>query len=193
MVARARRGRDRVSPDVPIAIRPYAPSVVEPLHEAIVESVREISPWLPWCHPGYSVDESRAWIEHCLAAREQEAEYNFAIVSAAGRILGGCGLNQLRKEHRIANLGYWVRTSAAGGGVAPAAVRRLARFAFRETELARLEIVVDVNNARSHRVAAKVGALREGISHDRLYAHGASHDAVVYALLRSRPEHAGEE
>ena len=176
-----------------VAVRPYALSDVEPLYEAIVESVREISPWLPWCHPGYSLDESRTWIEHCLAAWEQQAEYNFAIVGDAGRLLGGCGLNQLRKEHRIANLGYWVRTSAAGGGVAPAAVRKLAGFAFRRTELARLEIVVDVHNARSHRVAAKVGALREGIAHDRLYAHGASRDAVIYALLRSRPEHAGEE
>ena len=180
-----------MSPDV--SIRPYVLSDVKPLYEAIVESVREISPWLPWCHPGYSVDESRSWIEHCLAAWEQQAEYNFAIVSAAGRLLGGCGLNQLRKEHRIANLGYWVRTSAAGAGVGPAAVRKVAGFAFRETELARLEIVVAVDNARSHRVAAKVDALREGIAHDRLYAHGASRDAVIYALLRSRPEHAGEE
>ena len=35
-------------------------------------------------------------------------------------------------------------------------------------------------------VAVKSCALREGVAHDRLYAHGASHDAVVYALLRSR-------
>lgn len=176
-----------------IGIRPYELRDVEPLHEAIAESVREISPWLPWCHPGYSADESRSWIEHCLAAWSEQAEYNFAIVGPAGRILGGCGLNQLRREHRIANLGYWVRSSAAGAGVAPAAVRKVAGFAFRETELARLEIVVAVDNVRSHRVAAKVGALREGIAHDRLYAHGASRDAVIYALLRSRPEHAGEE
>jgi len=176
-----------------VAIRPYEVGDAGPLHEAILESVREISPWLPWCHPAYSLADSRTWIQHCLDAREQGAEYNFAIVSAGGRLLGGCGLNQLRKEHRIANLGYWVRTSAAGMGIAPAATRKLARFAFRETELARLEIVVAVDNARSHRVAVKVGALREGIAHDRLYAHGASCDAVVYALLRSRPEHAGED
>jgi ribosomal-protein-serine acetyltransferase len=176
-----------------IGIRPYELRDVEPLYEAIAESVSEISPWLPWCHAGYSLAESRAWIEHCLAAWSEQAEYNFAIVGPAGRLLGGCGLNQLRREHRIANLGYWVRTSAAGAGVAPAAVRKVAGFAFRETELARLEIVVAVDNARSHRVAAKVGALREGIAHDRLYAYGASRDAVIYALLRSRPEHAGEE
>ena len=70
--------------------------------------------------------------------------------------------------------------------MATAAVGKLAEFAFRETDLARLEIVVDLGNVASHRVAVKSGALREGVAHDRLYAHGASHDAVVYALLRSR-------
>lgn len=73
--------------------------------------------------------------------------------------------------------------------MATAAVRELAQFAFRETDLARLEIVVALGNVASHRVAMKVGALPEGVAHDRLYAHGRSHDAVVYALLRSRYDH----
>ena len=29
-------------------------------------------------------------------------------------------------------------------------------------------------------------ALREGVAHDRLHLHGQPHDAIVYALLRSR-------
>src|SRR5262245_9875013 len=94
-----------------IAIRPYELRDVEALCEAAVESAREVSPWLPWCHAGYSVADSRTWIEHCVAAWAERSEYNFAVVDAAGRYLGGCGLNQLRPEHRIANLGYWIRTS----------------------------------------------------------------------------------
>ena len=176
-----------------IAIRPYERRDAEALYEAIHESMRELSTWMPWCHPAYSLADSRTWIEHCVATWERRAEYNFAVVDPAGGFLGGCGLNQLRPDHRVANLGYWIRTSATGRGVATAAVRQLARFAFRDTDLARLELVIAVGNARSHRVAAKVGALREGLARDRLYAHGASHDATMYALLRSRPEHRGEE
>lgn len=173
-----------------VRIRRYHRDDAARLWEAAVESIQEVFPWLPWCHPDYALDESRAWLEHCDAAWEQGSEYQFVIVDRDDRVLGGCGLNQLRIEHRIANLGYWVRTSATRRGVAAAAARHLARFAFRETTLARLEIVVDVDNAASHRVAAKVGAIREGIAHDRLFAHGRSRDAIVYALLRSR--HASE-
>ena len=158
----------------------------ERVRDAVLESTEQVFPWMEWCHPGYSLDESWAWIEHCRAAWDQKTEYNFAIVDDADRILGGCGLNQLRPVHRIANLGYWVRTSATGKGVATAAVQRLTEFAFRETNLVRLEIVVALGNTASHRIAEKVCAVREGVAHDRLYMHGAPRDAVVYALLRSR-------
>ena len=175
-----------MQPEGAVAIRRFRSDDAEALLEAAVESQEQIFPWLPWCHEGYVLDDSRAWIERCAATWESRSEYQFAIVDGADRLLGGCGLNQIRPEHRVANLGYWVRTSATRRGVATAAVAKLAEFAFGETDLARLEIVVDLQNVASHRVALKSGALREGVAHDRLYSHGASHDAVVYALLRSR-------
>lgn len=169
-----------------VVLRPYRRDDAAALLDAAVESAAQVAPWLPWCHPAYSLADARAWLARCEATRASGTEYHFAIVDPAGALLGGCGLNQLQPEHRTANLGYWVRTSATGKGVATAAARELAAFAFRETTLVRLEVVVAVGNAASHRVAAKLGALREGIAHDRLYLHGRSHDAVVYALLRSR-------
>ena len=169
-----------------VRLRRYQPGDAQPLVDAALESTAQVFPWMPWCHPGFSLVESRAWIDHCGTAWDQDVEYNFIVADERDRLLGGCGLNQLRREHRVANLGYWVRTLAAGKGVATRAVRELVAFAFRETELARLEIVVAVGNHASCRVAEKVGALREGIAHDRLYMHGKSHDATIYAVLRSR-------
>lgn len=157
---------------------------------AVHESVEHVGPWLPWCHPGYSLQDAHDWIGNCERNWGDGSEYNFVIVEGTGRLLGGCGLNQLRPEHRLANLGYWVRTSATGHGVATTAVRALADFAFGETDLIRLELVVAVGNEASHRVARNAGALDEGIAKDRLFFHGQAHDAVIYALLRSRrPDH----
>ncbi len=181
-----RQSRADVDPRASVQIRPHRVTDAEAVREAALESVEQIFPWMEWCHAAYSLDESRAWIERSRAGWDRKTEYAFAIVDDADRILGGCGLNQLRPLHRVANLGYWVRTSAAGKGVATAAVQRLAEFAFRETNLVRLEIVVALGNTASQRVAERVGAIREGVAHDRLYMHGAPHDAVVYALLRSR-------
>ena len=81
-----------------------------------------------------------------------------------------------------------MRTSAAGCGIAPAAVRQLVRWAFTETDLHRLEIVVAVGNVRSQRVAAKSGSRREAVLRDRLRVRETFHDAIMNSILRSEWE-----
>jgi RimJ/RimL family protein N-acetyltransferase len=167
-------------------IRPYAASDAAALFEAARESVAEVFPFLPWCHPGYTMAEAEAWAGSRAALAASGEEYNFAIVAADGRFLGGGGLNQINRGHRFANLGYWVRTSATGQGVATATVGLLRDFAFSSTDLLRLEIVCAVDNVRSQRVAARAGAAREGVLRDRLLLHGRPVDAVLYSLVRTR-------
>jgi RimJ/RimL family protein N-acetyltransferase len=166
-----------------IAIRLYERSDAPLVVEAALESVAEVFPWLPWCHADYSLAEATAWIEAQIAAREQGTAHEFAIFEGA-QFVGGCGLNQIQLLHQVANLGYWVRSSAAGRGVAPEAVRQLAAWGFANTRLQRLEIVAAVGNTRSQRVAEKSGAQREGLLRNKLLLHERSHDAIVYSLIR---------
>jgi len=97
--------------------------------------------------------------------------------------IGGSGLNQINQQYQIGNLGYWVRTSCTGQGVATRAVRLLARFGFEELGLGRIEIVAAVGNTASQRVAEKAGAHREGVLRRRLFLHDEYHDAVMYSLI----------
>ena len=166
-------------------IRLYQQGDAEHLHAAARESVAEVFPWLGWCHPQYSIDEAREWVSAQELLAKQGSEYAFGIWSE-GRYLGGCGINQISKANRFANLGYWVRSSAMGRGVAPAAARLVAEHAFRETDLIRLEIVCAVGNLRSQRVAEKVGAVREGVLRNRLLLPSGPSDAVMFSLLRPK-------
>ncbi|HEV7668797.1 MAG TPA: GNAT family protein [Thermoanaerobaculia bacterium] len=172
-----------------ISLRRFRLDDAESLVEAVHESVEQIRPWMPWCHPRYSIDDARTFIASAEGGWDSKAAFEMAIVrtdDTGERVLGACGLNAIRPGGRIANLGFWVRTSATGAGVATEAVGQLARFAFAETRLVRLEIVVAVGNRASARVAEKVGALPEGVAHDRLHFHGRNLDAWMFALLRSR-------
>ena len=168
-----------------VRIRPYEPSDAQALFEAARESTNDVFPWLEWCHAGYSMAEADTWIASRAALFASGQEYTFAIVADDGRYLGGCGLNQVNRLHRFANLGYWVRSSAAGRGIAPEAARQVTDFAFRETDLERLEIVCAVGNTRSQRVAERAGAMREGVLRRRLVLHGRSVDAVMFSFVRS--------
>ena len=167
-----------------VRIRPYRLGDASIVCAAVRESIDEVQPWMPWCHPNYSEAESRAWLETQVPAFVQGTAYEFAIVSGRDEYLGGCGLNQLDTMNRRANLGYWVRTSTARRGVATEAVHALREWAFTHTNLIRLEILVAVDNAASRRVAEKSGATREGTLKSRLLLHGHLHDAVIYSFVR---------
>jgi RimJ/RimL family protein N-acetyltransferase len=145
--------------------------------------VKELSLWMPWCGRNYSLQDCTTFVAGRGAAWEKGGEYDFVIYNPAdGALLGGAGLNSVNREHRFANLGYWVRTSWTRRGVAPAAARLIARFGFEELKFVRLEIVAAVGNRPSQRVAEKAGAMREGILRNRLTLHEKQHDAVMYSL-----------
>ncbi|MGZ5432063.1 MAG: GNAT family N-acetyltransferase [Thermoanaerobaculia bacterium] len=167
-----------------VTIRPCRPDDGPPLHAAARESIAEIFPWMPWCHPEITVDELNAWVTQQIVAFEAGTSYEFVIVDDAGRICGACGLNQIDPVYRRANLGYWLRSSATGRGYATSAVRQLVEWAFANTNLNRLEIVVALGNDASSRVAEKAGALREGVARSRLFLHERAHDAAVFAFVR---------
>jgi ribosomal-protein-serine acetyltransferase len=165
-------------------LRAYEPEDAEALCEAARESVAEVFPWLAWCHAQYSLAEAVEWIRSRSQLAAEGHEYPLAIVGEDGRFLGGCGINQINRIHKFGNLGYWVRSSATGRGVASEAVRQVAAFAFQNTDLVRLEIVCAVGNERSQRVAVRAGAVREGLLRRRLVLHGQPVDAVMYSLVR---------
>jgi RimJ/RimL family protein N-acetyltransferase len=186
---RGARRRDAESsstfpPEEDVRIRPYGIEDAEDLWTAVRESVSELTPWMPWCHPEYSIDESRRWVEEQSLAFRARKEFQFVITQADGHFLGACGLNDLDAANRRANLGYWVRSRETGRGVASSAVRILRDWAFAETDLIRLEIVVAVGNLASRRVAEKVGARKEGRLQRRLWLEGRASDAILYAFTR---------
>jgi RimJ/RimL family protein N-acetyltransferase len=75
-------------------------------HQAVRESISEISPWMPWCHTGYSLNDSKTWTASCDETWAKGKEYNFVIISNNdGQPLGVCGLNHIDNENRIANVG----------------------------------------------------------------------------------------
>ena len=104
------------------------------LYAAAVESSRDVYPWMPWRHPGYQPSDATGWLAGQVNRSASTEGFQFAIRSDAGEYLGGCGINSLNREHGFANLGYWVRSSAVGRGVAPEAVRLLRDWTFAQTD-----------------------------------------------------------
>jgi RimJ/RimL family protein N-acetyltransferase len=84
----------------------------------------------------------------------------------------------------LAQVSYWTLPRARGRGVAVAATRRLARFAFDDLGLVRLELMHSTVNPASCRVASKAGFAAEGVARQALQHADGWHDMHRHARLR---------
>jgi ribosomal-protein-alanine N-acetyltransferase len=107
------------------------------------------------------------------------------VITLDGRFAGQLTLgNVVRGSLRSAWVGYWVESSAAGGGVATAAVALSVDHAFGPVGLHRIEATVRPENAASLRVLAKLGFRDEGLLRRYLEVDGAWRDHRLLAVTR---------
>ncbi len=154
------------------------------LSAAVLASLPELTPFMPWASDQYDGAEALAWIR---GEREPD-EVRYLIIGDDGEVAGGCGLNLFNQVNRYANLGYWLRTDRTGRGWATRATVLLARHGITQLGLERVEIMMAVENEPSRRVAERAGATFEGTLRHRFLLHGAYHDAHLYSLIRSDVE-----
>ncbi len=173
-------------PGEDIQLRTFLNEDIDPLFDAVVESIDELLPWMSWCHEGFSKDELELFLNNRDADWANKVAYGFAIIRPSdGWILGTCGINFPNWQFRLANLGYWVRKSAKGQGIASKSTRAIAAWALKELELNRIEIVVGKGNQASFRVGQKAGAHYEGLLKNRLTIRDHVMDAHMFCFVPS--------
>lgn len=158
----------------------------EQLHQAVKDSMDDLTAWMPWAHTKYSRNDAEDFLVTNVLNWEEGQEYNFLVFDKSTyRLLGGCGLNKIDLPNKVANLGYWIRSSEMGKGFATKATLLTALFAFEDLKLNRLEILVSVDNYPSLKVAKKVGAHWEGVLKKRILLKNKAHDAVISCILNT--------
>lgn len=128
-----------------------------------------------------------AWPVLCsgLRATARRGQALPFVITLDGRFAGQLTLgNVVRGSLRSAWVGYWVESSAAGGGVATAAVALVVDHAFGPVGLHRVEATVRPENAASLRVLAKLGFRDEGLLQRYLEVDGAWRDHRLLAVTR---------
>lgn len=167
-----------------LILRPFSDSDADEFTSAVLESVESVGNWMPWCSSDYTIQNAVAWFSACRTERENGTAFEFGMFCQnSGEFLGGAGLNEIRQQHKLCNLGYWVRQSRQRQGVAFRCVQALSAHAFHELGLHRVELVVAVGNAASEGVAVKSGAVRESIARNRLYIRDKPVAAHIFSLV----------
>ncbi|MFD8009243.1 GNAT family N-acetyltransferase [Streptomyces sp. NPDC058955] len=110
-------------------------------------------------------DERPRWLRDRERDWAAGVRFGFAVLeapldNAAARLVGGVVLKEVDPGRPSAEVGYWTAARARGRGVAPRALDAVTAWAFdtfRPAGLARLELLHQVDNAASCRVADKCG------------------------------------
>jgi ribosomal-protein-serine acetyltransferase len=169
-----------------VALRRFHPRDVDALYAAARESLDDLIPWMSWAHPAYSRDEVAEYVRIVGESWDAGRYYAFAITDARdGMMLGVASLSHVHPVYHFCNLGYWIRSSRRGNGLAARAARLAAKFGFEQLGLIRAEVVIAVGNEASLKVAEKSGAQREGILRDRVTVREQIHDAVMFSFVRA--------
>ena len=170
--------------DGTVLLRPFRLEDAQETFNAVRESLTDLKPWMSCAYDGYSLSDTREFIRLTRARWQEGTLFAFAVTDAqSGIILGGCSLSHIHPVYHLCNLGYWVRSSRHGNGIAGRATRIAARYAFENVGLVRVEIVIAPENEASLRVAKKVGAHYEGMLRNRMVVGQEVYDAVMYSLI----------
>ena len=134
---------------IDIVCRPYTVDDAPALHEAILDSLEHLRPWMPWVAlEPLTLEQRTAWIAN--------GGDSIGIFQGDG-VVGGTGLHDRLGDPAGREIGYWVRDGLTGRGIATQAARQMIERAFAIEGVTYVEIHHDKANLASRRVPEKLG------------------------------------
>lgn len=100
--------------------------------------------------------------------------------------LGAAGFNNLSKEHRKAELGFWLLPQYWGKGIIQESVPPVLDYGFRQLDLHRIEALVETGNNNSAKALLQLGFEKEGLMKDCEIKNGRFISLEIYAKLKNK-------
>jgi len=161
------------------------PSHLEAIHAAVADTHELLSPWMPWAEgEPASLDQRAEDVRRLRGSFDRDEDYTYFLFERnGGRALGGGGLHP-RVGTGGMELGYWIRATDQGQGLAVEAAGALLRAAFERIGVDRVQIHIEPENGPSQRVVEKLGVPLEATLRRRFLRGGDLRDIDVYTVFR---------
>jgi RimJ/RimL family protein N-acetyltransferase len=168
-----------------LIIRAPRPGDGAEVQTAVVESINELRPWMPWAQTTPTVEEAEISIREAAARFQRREDMRLNLYRKSdGLFVGGSGLHRIDWTVPRFEIGYWVRTSLQGQGYITEAVLGLTDFCFKVLGANRIEIRCDARNLRSAAVARRAGYKLEAcLRHNLRDVNGDLYDTLIFSKL----------
>lgn len=166
-------------------LRPFRRRDTDALLEGVHDSLSELARWLPWAHRRYGRSDAVRFIRDSVAAWSEGRAFDFTIRGRddGATHLGNVSVWHTSRRERAGEIGYWVRSTVTGRGIATEASGRVLQMAFEELGLHRVTLRIATGNVASERVAEKLGFSREGLLRKEVLVAGEWLDHSLWGIL----------
>lgn len=128
------------------------------VREAVIESAKELRPWMPWAMEiADEVAYEKLIREGQLRYLSREDLWMLFFLKGSPTLIGTGGLHRIDWDVPKFEIGYWVRTAYGRQGYITEAVNGITDFAFTVLGANRVEIRCNKLNERSAAVARRAG------------------------------------
>ena len=154
---------------------------------AILESLAELRPWMPWADESVTPESQEAVMRRAHADFLARTDLMLLLLlKDTNTLVGSSGLHRIDWRVPKFEIGYWLRTGYTGRGLMTEAVTAIAAFAFDTLGAHRVEIRCDERNTRSAAVARRCGFPLEGVlqNYARNHLSGELVNMMLFAQVR---------
>lgn len=133
-----------------------------------------------------SLQGAHRFLNAVVAANYASEQLGYAICLAdrPEQAIGGCGALPSSSGHNAMELGYVLNREHWGRGLVPEACQLLLAHAFASTDVVRVAAPILAENARSRRVADKLGMQLDGVLRSLWLLRGRRWDVAIHSILR---------
>jgi len=135
-------------------------------------------PYGPFTH----ADEMRLWLKAC--AESEDPRFYAIVEQATDRAAGMASYLRFAPDHRVVEIGHiWFGAALQRTPAATEVIYLLARHAFGDLGVRRLEWKCDAGNERSRRAAERFGFTFEGVFRQHMLVKDRNRDTAWYSML----------
>jgi ribosomal-protein-serine acetyltransferase len=177
--------------DSNVMLRMWCDDDIQPLTEAVVESIGSLRRYIPWMNPQWSKADSTKFVRDTANCNTQNWKA-FGIYKD-NSFIGSISL--ILRERKIddrtihyGTVGYWIRDSERGKGYCQESLHLLIPYGFDTFPISYIKFVIDEDNASSRHIAENMGAVIHKIIPEHLQSDLGKHTAIIYRLYRKTYE-----
>ena len=171
-----------------LILRPFTPDDADAI-TAIVSDREIAANTLSIPHP-YERAMAEKWLATHEDAFARGESVVFALVQRGSEKLVGCVGLTIERDHRRAEIGYWMARDIWGHGYGTEGAAAVMRYAFDQLGLHRVYAHHLTRNPASGSIMRKLGMRHEGTLRGHVLKWGVHEDLEIYGLLRDDYERA---